>query len=141
MEWRDDLPPHVAGRARHHRVLLDRALLDGWLARSADADTRDPATRAALSALQDGAVLGRPAALLTGAGYSLPQAHERATAAREGDVRARRLRRLGDALRTEARAWLPPARRAVLDDTEANVTTLGARLRRLHEDAGGLRLR
>jgi hypothetical protein len=38
------------------------------------------------------------------------------------------------------RGWLPAQRQAALDATAANVETLGERLRRLHEEQGGLRL-
>ena len=51
VEWRDDLPAQVHGRAHARRILLDRRLLDGWMARSRDADTEDPATRAPLAAV------------------------------------------------------------------------------------------
>jgi hypothetical protein len=50
VEWRDDLPAGVHGRATA-RLLLDRALLDSWMARPADAGIEDPATRAALAAV------------------------------------------------------------------------------------------
>ena len=36
LEWRDDLPEDVHGRAKHHRLLLDRRLLDAWMARPRD---------------------------------------------------------------------------------------------------------
>ena len=51
VEWRDDLPAQVHGRAQARRLLLDRALLDGWMVRPRDADVEDPATRAALAAV------------------------------------------------------------------------------------------
>jgi hypothetical protein len=51
VEWRDDLPAHVHGRAQGHRLLLRRALLDDWMARPADAGADHPATRAALAAV------------------------------------------------------------------------------------------
>jgi len=51
IEWRDDLPEHVHGRARGRRIRLNRALLDGWIARPADADANHSATRAALAAV------------------------------------------------------------------------------------------
>jgi hypothetical protein len=51
VEWRDDLPAQVHGRAKARRLLLNRALLDGWLARPSDAGIEDPATRAALAAV------------------------------------------------------------------------------------------
>ncbi len=51
VEWRDDLPAVVHGRARARRLLLNRSLLDRWMARPRDAGIEDPATRAALSAV------------------------------------------------------------------------------------------
>ena len=51
VEWRDDLPAEVHGRAQSRRLLLDRALLDGWMARPQGAGIEDPATRAALAAV------------------------------------------------------------------------------------------
>jgi hypothetical protein len=51
VEWRDDLPAQVHGRAQGRRLLLDRALLDSWMARPHDAGLEDPATRAALAAV------------------------------------------------------------------------------------------
>jgi hypothetical protein len=50
VQWRDDLPANVHGRARGHAMRLRRALLDGWIARPAGAGADDPATRAALAA-------------------------------------------------------------------------------------------
>ena len=51
VEWRDDLPAQVHGRAQARRMLLDRTLLDGWMAHPRDAGIEDPATRAALAAV------------------------------------------------------------------------------------------
>ncbi|QHG86928.1 DUF4105 domain-containing protein [Xanthomonas sp. NCPPB 1638] len=53
LQWRDDLPARVHGRAIGQRVLLDRALLQAWSAQpaSARADVAMPATRAAMAAL------------------------------------------------------------------------------------------
>ena len=51
LRWRDDLPPHVHGRARDGRIGLRRALLDGWMARDEAAGADDPGARAALAAL------------------------------------------------------------------------------------------
>lgn len=49
--WRDDLPAQIHGRAKAKRLLLNRALLDDWMARPDGAGTDEPATRAALSAV------------------------------------------------------------------------------------------
>ncbi len=51
VEWRDDLPAQVHGRAKARRLLLDRALLEAWMARPPETGLEDPATRAALSAV------------------------------------------------------------------------------------------
>lgn len=79
----------------------------------------------------DGARAGRPALLLGGDGYGLPQADElaRLEAAVAGD--AARLRQLEEGLRREARAWLPDTLRAGLDAVEANLALLGDHLRAL----------
>ncbi len=50
VEWRGDLPAKVHGRATTRRLLLNRALLDDWMARPPSAGAQDPATRAALAA-------------------------------------------------------------------------------------------
>jgi hypothetical protein len=85
-------------------------------------------------------LLARPAALLPGGGYGLPQAAEREALTREGGRQAAAWREQSAGLRAEARQWLSPERRATLEATEANVAALGGRLRRLHEEQGGLQL-
>ena len=50
MYWKD-LPEDVHGRATASRMLLDRSLLDGWMARPSGAGSSHPATRAALAAV------------------------------------------------------------------------------------------
>jgi hypothetical protein len=44
------------------------------------------------------------------------------------------------ALLARARQWLPESARMALEGTEANIGSLGARLRRLHSEQGGLQL-
>ena len=51
VHWRDDLPEHVVGRARSHQLLLDRHLLDGWMAQPAPDRLDDAGKRAALAAV------------------------------------------------------------------------------------------
>ena len=51
VHWRDDLPEHVVGRARSHALLLDRHLLDGWMAQPAPDRFHDAGKRAALAAV------------------------------------------------------------------------------------------
>ena len=50
LEWRDDLPEQVHGRAIGKRLLLRRELLAGWMSRRGDG-ADDPGARAALAAL------------------------------------------------------------------------------------------
>ena len=89
-------------------------------------------------ALREGEILASPAALLPLPGYGLPLAAERRRASAGAGARAARLRALEGRLEAEARARLPRSRRESLEQAETNVSTLGARLRALHEAQGGL---
>ena len=51
VEWRDDLPIHVHGRAKGHRMLFARALLVAWMARPAGTGSDDPTAHAVLAAV------------------------------------------------------------------------------------------
>ncbi|HET8690790.1 MAG TPA: hypothetical protein VFM30_01520, partial [Steroidobacteraceae bacterium] len=51
VEWRADLPAEVHGRSYLHRMVLDRRLLEDWMARPAGAGLEDPATRAVQAAV------------------------------------------------------------------------------------------
>nr|WP_310091615.1 DUF4105 domain-containing protein [Pseudoxanthomonas sacheonensis] len=84
--------------------------------------------------------LSRPAALLSNSGYGLPQADERKAIGRESEQYVAQLKQQGVALRADARRWLSPERRSMLEGTEANIALLGERLRRLHKEQGGLQL-
>ncbi|GGK02840.1 DUF7844 domain-containing protein [Luteimonas terricola] len=91
-------------------------------------------------ALREGGALASPSGLLSLPGYGLPQAAEREQARSGAGERAARLRALDARLHATARDWLPPADRASLEQAEANIAALGARLRELHEAGGGLAL-
>ncbi len=84
--------------------------------------------------------LTRPATLLPDAGYGLPQHGERLQLRNAAAARLQRIRQDGERLQRMARQWLSPARRAALEDGEANLAMLGERLRLLHRDAGGIQL-
>ena len=75
--------------------------------------------------------LTRPALLVPGNGYGIPQAGERNAVAADAAALAERMRRRRDALLAEAREWLPAPQREALAATEANVAAIGARLRQL----------
>lgn len=51
LEWRDDLPPEVQGRARLGRIRLDRTLLRDWQRLATPLDPEQPAAHAAMAAL------------------------------------------------------------------------------------------
>jgi hypothetical protein len=99
----------------------------------------------ALAALQDVLrledLLSRPALLLPGNGYGLPQDDERESLAREGSRHAGRWRESSTHLQGAARSLLPPQRQLALAATEANIDALGRRLRLLQQERGGLQLR
>ena len=75
LQWRDDLPAHVAGRRSGHRILLPRRLLHAWQARD--------------TALQDdGSVLAVREALVHELAHSYDRAHRNTLS---GDTRLRDL--------------------------------------------------
>lgn len=51
LQWRDDLPGQVHGRAQARHLLLNKALLRPWMAQPAAGGTLDPARRPAVAAL------------------------------------------------------------------------------------------
>lgn len=104
----------------------------------ADAGGALPALLA--EALREGGAFASPAELLPMAGYGLPQAREREDARAGAEARAARLRTLDQRLEAAAHDWLPSANRHALEQTRANIATLGRRLRELHDAAGGLAL-
>ena len=89
--------------------------------------------------LAAGNSLSRPAQLLS-SGYGLPQAAERELLQEDVAMRAQGLRGLRGQLEDEARAALAPDAQARIAALDRNVDALGARLRILHREAGGLQL-
>lgn len=91
--------------------------------------------------LQESAYLGRPAQLVAGAGYGVPQPHERdALASRSADLRDR-LRGARVELDRLAREWMTPEQRDRMDGLVLNTDLIDQRVRALHASEGGLRLR
>jgi hypothetical protein len=158
-EWLE-LPPAVrrpwlqdAGlRASAALLLLEEASLQQQELRALDelkhrylgharaTDGKGPDSGALREFLQAGGFMSRPATLLPTGGYGLPQADERQLLAGEADRRVAQWMQQGDALRSQARQWLPPARRATLEGAEGNIDLLGERLRQLHQEQGGITL-
>ncbi|WP_026144390.1 Lnb N-terminal periplasmic domain-containing protein, partial [Xanthomonas sp. SHU 199] len=108
--------------------------------RDAGADTRDAAS-AVRAVLAEQGLLSQPASLLQGQpGYGLPQAQERAWLQVQGQARIAALHDDGVALQTRLRGLLPAPLQADLAQIDANLATLGARLRTLNREGGGLQL-
>jgi hypothetical protein len=121
--------------------LLARDELKRLLPRNGDEPTGAADALAPLrEVLQLEGLLARPAALLPGGGYGLPQQAERDALTREAERHAAQWLDRSEHLRATAGRWLSPTRQAALRDTEANIGLLGARLRQLHHEAGGLQL-
>ena len=88
--------------------------------------------------LQLESLFSRPAALVPGTGYGLPQQEERALLMQETVRQARELHLRDEDLRLRGRAMLPEARRQTLQGVARNLDALGERLRVLHREQGGV---
>jgi hypothetical protein len=113
---------------------------------SASGGPADPGgeTRAAAEAvralLAEQGLLSQPATLLQGVpGYGLPQAEERARL-RQAQARIDALRSDGSAVQARLQVLLPAPLRTELQQIDANLATLGTRLRALNREGGGLEL-
>ena len=118
---------------RRQRLLLRDELKRRYLGRDAPADIAQ-ALQALRTWLGDTGFVSRPSELLSD-GYGLPQSAERVRVAEEARLRVARLRQQDGALREDLERWLPMDQREVLRGIEANLETIGARLRAL--DAAG----
>ena len=112
---------------RRQQLLLRDALKRRYLGRDAPDDIA-PALQALRTWLGDTGFVSRPSELLPD-GYGLPQSEERMRVAKEAQLRLARLREQDGALREDLERWLPVDQRDVLRGIEANLETIGARLR------------
>ncbi len=105
---------------------------------------RDATLNKADDALQEilanSGYLSRPAELLDGQGYGLPQASEWQRLEHESEQRQLRLNQLSEELDREVRVLLGEERRQELEAIEANLAQIGTHLRTLHKAGGGLEL-
>jgi hypothetical protein len=105
---------------------------------------RDASLNRADGALQEilasSGYLSRPAELLDGDGYGLPQTREWTRLERESEQRQLRLNQLTEELDQEVRVLLGDERREELEAIEVNLAQIGERLRGLHKAGGGLEL-
>lgn len=90
--------------------------------------------------LANSGYLSRPAELLDGHGYGLPQASEWQRLEDESSERQARLSQLTEVLNEEVRLLLSEERRLELESVEANLAQIGTHLRGLHKAGGGLQL-
>jgi hypothetical protein len=118
---------------RRQQLLLRDELKRRYLRRDAPADIAQ-ALDALRAWLGDTGFVSRPSELVPD-GYGLPQSDERARIADEALARVARLREQDGALRDELERWLPVDQREALRAIEANLETIGARLRK--RDAAG----
>jgi hypothetical protein len=108
------------------------------------ATSHDPALAKAGQSLQlllaNSGFLSRPAELLGGQGYGLPQPQEWQHLQDSSASRQQELRRLSDALSQAVRSLLSPEQALEIEAGEANLANLGTQLRTLHKASGGLQL-
>ncbi|MGO1541722.1 MAG: DUF7844 domain-containing protein [Luteimonas sp.] len=125
---------------RRQELLARDELKRRFLGGGGDPEAAADAVSALRDLLQLEGLLTRPAALLPGTGYGLPQQAERETLEAAAGRHVAQWHEDGDRLQDLARDWLPPETRAALEGGEANLALLGERLRALHREQGGLEL-
>jgi hypothetical protein len=118
---------------RRQQLLLRDELKRRYLRRGAPDDIAQ-ALHALRGWLGDTGFVSRPSELVP-RGYGLPQSDERRLAVEEAQTRVARLREQDAALREQLERWLPVDQREVLRGIEANLETIGTRLRA--KDAAG----
>lgn len=129
-----------AARRQQEQAARD-ALKHRFLSGRNDAAVREGGAR--LQALLDEeGLFARPALLLIGQpGYGLPQRAERDALIARTAGRLAAQHDARTALQQDAMRWLPESLRADIGGTEANLTALGERLRRLNRQADGIELK
>lgn len=128
--------------AQHRQLLLLRdELKQRYLS---NRQQGDPGLARADDALRDilagSGYLSRPAELLEGQGYGIPQQGERQRLEAESGARQARLHQLALVLDEEVRGLLNREQRNELEQIDANLAAIGGHLRTLHRQRGGLQL-
>nr|WP_081324246.1 DUF4105 domain-containing protein [Xanthomonas translucens] len=137
---RDALKRRYLARAHLPAAAGSGAAATTTVADAPAVQTQDAAAAVRAVLAQQG-LLSQPSTLLQGQpGYGLPQVQERAWLQHQGQVRIDALRSDGAALQAHLHALLPPPLRAELQQIDANLAALGARLRDLNREGGGLQL-
>ncbi|MBA1274797.1 DUF7844 domain-containing protein [Stutzerimonas azotifigens] len=114
---------------------LKRRYLGGRKQRDSGLDKADGALQEILA---NSGYLSRPAELLEGDGYGLPQLGEWKRLERESGERQARLNALNQTLDLEVRKLLGDERRRELEAIEVNLTGIRDHLQALHKAGGGL---
>lgn len=126
---------------RRHLLLAQEELKNRYLSgRERHDDSLAKADDALQGILANSGYLSRPAELLDGSGYGLPQTSEWQRLEQESSRRQARLSQLTEALNKEVRLLLGEERRLELESVEANLAQISEHLRRLHKAGGGLQL-
>lgn len=126
---------------RRHLLLAQEELKKRYLSGRDNGDTSlAKADETLQGILANSGYLSRPAELLDGRGYGLPQAREWQRLEQESSQRQARLMQLTETLNEEVRSLLGDARRHELESVEANLAQIGSHLRGLHKAGGGLQL-
>lgn len=123
---------------RRQLLLIQEDLKQRYLAHRNRPDPGLAEVGGALEQLLAGSgFLSRPAELIEG-GYGLPQEAEWQALSRESGARQAKLLGLASDLDEGLRELIDESRRSELEAVEANLASLGAHLRTLHQDSGGL---
>ncbi|MCF6756047.1 DUF4105 domain-containing protein [Pseudomonas balearica] len=125
---------------RRHLLLAQDELKNRYLSGRGQDASLERADSALKEILASSGYLSRPAELLDGNGYGLPQPSEWTRLERESEERQLRLNELSEELDREVRLLLGDERREELEAIEVNLAQIGERLRRLHKAGGGLEL-
>ncbi|QLF93601.1 DUF4105 domain-containing protein [Pseudomonas sp. ABC1] len=126
---------------RRQLLMAQEELKKRYLGGRAGGDSSlDKADRALQEILASSGYLSRPAELLDGPGYGLPQPGEWQGLQRESEQRQARLNQLSEQLDQEVQHLLGEARRLELQAIDENLQRITGQLRALHKASGGLQL-
>ena len=125
---------------RRQLLLAQDELKNRYLGGRGRDATLNKADGALQEILANSGYLSRPAELLNGPGYGLPQPSEWTRLEHESEHRQLRLNQLSEELDQEVRVLLGDERRKELEATEVNLAQIGDHLRGLHKAGGGLEL-
>ncbi|PKM05025.1 MAG: hypothetical protein CVV16_02440 [Gammaproteobacteria bacterium HGW-Gammaproteobacteria-6] len=125
---------------RRQVVLIQHELKERYVSGRRMDDTALNETGELMSQLlRESGFLSRPAELLQ-TGYGLPQSQERQQLMQLTDARQQALHGLAVLVDEQALEMISAEHRRAVETNQSNITELGARLRQLHRESGGLML-